>query len=119
MLRLLWDELVSTAELPGEVGCSHRTRYAPSAAWAASHKKDSYFQVHAGNLMQRRGRKRGLVAVAHSLLIVVYHMLKEETHYCDWGPRFLDRLRAKHLIRFHVRRLQPLGLQAALRPVAT
>ena len=89
------------------------------AAWAASHKQDSYFQVHAGNLMQRRGRKRGLVAVAHSLLIVVYHMLKEETHYCDWGPRFLDRLRAKHLIRFHVRRLQPLGLQAALRPVAT
>jgi len=38
------------------------------AAWAASHKKDSYFQAHAQNLMRRRGRKRGLVAVAHSLL---------------------------------------------------
>ena len=33
------------------------------AAWAASHKKDSYFQAHAQNLMRRRGRKRGLVAV--------------------------------------------------------
>ena len=67
------------------------------AAWAASHKKDSYFQAHARNLMHRRGRKRGLVAVAHSLLIVIYHMLKEGTDYRDLGPQFLDRLRANPL----------------------
>jgi transposase len=88
------------------------------AAWAASHKKDSYFQAHARNLMHRRGRKRGLVAVAHSLLIDVYHMLKEGTDYRDLGPQFLDRLRAKHLIRFHVKRLQQLGLQVELTPLA-
>jgi len=88
------------------------------AAWAASHKKDSYFQAHARNLMHRRGRKRGLVAVAHSLLTVIYHMLKEDTAYRDLGPQFLDRLRATHLIRFHVRRLQHLGLQVAITPVA-
>jgi transposase len=84
------------------------------AAWAASHKKDSYFQAHARNLMHRRGRKRGLVAVAHSLLTVIYHMLKEGTNYRDLGAHFLDRIRATHLIRFHVRRLQQLGLQVAL-----
>jgi len=88
------------------------------AAWAASHKKDSYFQAHARNLMHRRGRKRGLVAVAHSLLTVIYHMLKEGTAYRDLGPQFLDRLRATQLIRFHVRRLQSLGLQVAITPVA-
>ncbi len=88
------------------------------AAWAASHKKDSYFQAHARNLMHRRGRKRGLVAVAHSLLTVIYHMLKEGTAYRDLGPQFLDRMRAKHLIRFHVRRLQSLGLQVNLTPEA-
>jgi transposase len=88
------------------------------AAWAASHKKDSYFQTHARNLMHRRGRKRGLVAVAHSLLTVVYHMLKEGTAYRDLGHAFLDRLRAKQLIRFHVRRLQHLGLQVTLTPEA-
>jgi len=86
------------------------------AAWAASHKKDSYFQAHARNLMHRRGRKRGLVAVAHSLLTVVYHMLKEDTAYRDLGSQFLDRLRARHLIRFHVRRLQNLGLQVTIAP---
>jgi transposase len=47
------------------------------AAWAASHKKDSYFRVHAHNLMRRQGKKRGLVAGSHSLLIVFYHLLKE------------------------------------------
>ena len=88
------------------------------AAWAAAHKKDSYFQAHARNLMHRRGRKRGLVAVAHSLLIVIYHMLKQGTRYCDLGLPFLDRLRATHLVRFHVRRLQQLGLQVELKAVA-
>jgi transposase len=88
------------------------------AAWAAARKKDSYFQAHARNLMHRRGRKRGLVAVAHSLLLVIYHMLKEGTRYRDLGPQFLDRLRATHLVRFHVRRLQQLGLQVELKPLA-
>jgi transposase len=88
------------------------------AAWAASHKKNSYFQAHARNLMHRRGRKRGLVAVAHSLLVVIYHILKEGTPYRDLGPQFLDRLRATHLVRFHVRRLQQLGLQVELTPTA-
>jgi len=86
------------------------------AAWAAGHKKDSYFQAHARNLMHRRGRKRGLVAVAHSMLTVIYHMLKEGTAYRDLGSHFLDQLRTTHLIRFHVRRLQHLGLEVAITP---
>ncbi len=88
------------------------------AAWAASHKKDSYFHAYARNIMHRRGRKRGLVAVAHSLLTVIYHMLKEGTAYRDPGPQFLDRIRSTHLIRFHVRRLQNLGMQVAITPAA-
>lgn len=86
------------------------------AAWAASHKKDSYFYAHARSLMRRRGRKRGLVAVAHSLLLVIYHMLQRGTEYQDLGRDFLDRRREKHLIRFHVKRLQQLGLGVTLTP---
>lgn len=88
------------------------------AAWAASHKKDSYFQAHAHNLMRRRGRKRGLVAVAHSLLVVIYHLLHRGSQYCDLGRDFLDRMRADHLIRFHVKRLQQLGLHVTVVPAA-
>jgi transposase len=89
------------------------------AAWAASHKKDSYFQAHAQNLMRRRGRKRGLVAVAHSLLLVIYHMLKDATQYRDLGHDFLDQIRSEHLIKFHVKRLQQLGFTVAVTPIAT
>lgn len=89
------------------------------AAWAASHKKDSYFQAHARNLMHRRGRKRGLVAVAHSLLTVIYHMLKNNTDYRDLGTQFLDQIRANHFTRFHVRRFQQLGLQVTITPQTT
>ncbi len=88
------------------------------AAWAASHKKDSYFQAHARNLMHRRGKKRGLVAVAHSLLVILYHVLKGGTEYHDLGFDFLDRLRAKHLVRFHLKRLQELGLTVTVAPAA-
>ena len=88
------------------------------AAWAASRKKDSYFQAHGRNLMRRRGKKRGLVAVAHSLLVVIYHMLKENTDYVDLGAKFLDQIRSEHLIRFHTKRLQELGLKVLTTPVA-
>lgn len=88
------------------------------AAWAASHKKDSYFQAHAHNLMRRRGRKRGLVGVAHSLLLVIYHVLKDATEYRDLGRDFLDRIRGAHLIRYHLKQLQQLGLTVTVTPVA-
>lgn len=89
------------------------------AAWAASHKKDSYFQAHAHNLMRRRGRKRGLVGVAHSLLLVIYHVLHDGTDYRDLGRDFLDRIRATHLVRYHMKQLQQLGFAVTLAPVAT
>lgn len=88
------------------------------AAWAASRKKDSYFYAHARTLMHRRGRKRGLVAVAHSLLLVIYHMLKRNTDYRDLGCDFLDRTRQHYLVRFHVKRLQQLGLDVTVAPAA-
>ncbi|HKD14216.1 MAG TPA: IS110 family transposase [Candidatus Angelobacter sp.] len=88
------------------------------AAWAASHKKDSYFRTHAHNLIRRRGKKRGLVAVAHSLLIVIYHMLKEGTDYVDLGAKFLDQIRSEHLVRFHLHRLEELGLKVTAIPMA-
>jgi len=88
------------------------------AAWAASHKKDSYFQAHAQNLMRRRGRKRGLVAVAHSLLLVIYHLFHDATEYHDLGRDFLHRVRGEHLIRYHLKQLQQLGLTVTVTPVA-
>ncbi len=99
-------------------GSSRLRQALVQAAWAASHKKDSYFQAHAQNLMRRRGRKRGLVAVAHSLLLVIYHMLQKGTDYHDLGRDFLDHIRPQHLAKFHATRLQLLGLNVAISPIA-
>lgn len=88
------------------------------AAWAASRKKDSYFYAHARSLMRRRGSKRGAIAVAHSLLLVIYHILKGGAEYRDLGRDYLDRLREQQLIKFHVKRLQQLGLAVTLVPMA-
>src|SRR5260370_25310410 len=51
------------------------------AAWAAAHSKNTYFAAQFGRIAARRGKKRALIAVAHSLLVVAYQsdMLSELT----------------------------------------
>ena len=56
--------------------------------------------------------------MAHSLLLVIYHMLQRGSDYRDLGRDFLDRMRADHLIHFHVKRLQQLGLTVTVAPAA-
>jgi transposase len=79
------------------------------AAWAASHTKNSYFRAQYYRLAGRRGKKRALVAVGHSLLTVIYHVLKAQKPYHDLGPNYFDSLDTKRLARHYVRRLQSLG----------
>jgi len=50
-------------------------------AWAASRTKGTYFQAQYHRLARRRGKKRALIAVGHSILIVVHHMLKNGECY--------------------------------------
>ena len=87
------------------------------AAWAASHTKGTYLAARYRRLAGRRGKKRALVAVAHSLLIIVYHVLKEGTRYHDLGGAYLDRLNPERLRRYLVGRLERLGYQVTLQPI--
>jgi transposase len=84
------------------------------AAWAASRKKKSYFHAQYRRLVGRRGKKRALVAVGHSLLVVIYHVLKTGMPYQELGPDYFDRLDPKRLTRYHVKRLEALGYQVTL-----
>ena len=54
------------------------------AAWAASHTKGTYLAAQYRRLAARRGKKRALVAVGHTLLVIVYHVLKNGTTYQSW-----------------------------------
>lgn len=88
------------------------------AAWAASHTKNTYVAAQYRRLARRRGRKRALIALGHTLLGIVYHVLKRGTTYADLGPAYLDRLEPERLTRQLIKRLESLGHKVILQPSA-
>jgi transposase len=87
------------------------------SAWAASHTKDTYFAAQYRRLAGRRGRKRALVALGHTILIVVYYVLKRQTIYQELGHDYLDRHEKDRLLASLVRRLERMGHRVTLEPV--
>jgi transposase len=96
----------------------HANRWLKAAltqsAWAASRKRDSYFKAQQSRLAARRGRKRAIVAVAHSLLTVAYHLLRDGVAFEDLGGDYFDRVRPERQARSLVNRLQKLGYKVTL-----
>jgi transposase len=86
------------------------------SAWAASVVKQSYLRAQYRRLAPKRGKKRALLALAHSLLVIIYHVLKHNVEYCDLGPDYFDKLEPERLRRYLVKRLQGLGYDVALTP---
>lgn len=88
------------------------------AAWAASRTKNSYLASQYRRLAGRRGRKRALIAVGHSMLVIFYYMFKAGTSYNDLGSDFFDRLEPERLTRYYVKRLEFLGHKVTLESCA-
>jgi transposase len=86
------------------------------AAWAASHTKDTYLAAQYRRLAKRRGRKKALIAVAHTLLVICYNVLKKQTSYTELGPDYLDRQAPERLTQQLVKRLESLGHKVILKP---
>jgi transposase len=86
------------------------------AAWAASHTKGTYLSAQYHRLAARRGKKRAVVALGHTLLTIVYYVLKRQTTYVELGADFLDRLDPDRLTRQLVKRLEKLGHKVKLEP---
>ncbi len=87
-------------------------------AWAASHTKNTYLSSQYRRLAARRGKKRALVAVGHTILVMIYHMLQKGTTYTELGADYFDRLDTDRLTRTLVRRLERLGHEVVLKPKA-
>ena len=85
-------------------------------AWAASHTKDSYFAAQFRRIAARRGKKRALVALAHSILVTAYHMLKHKRHYMELGGDFFDVIDRDKVRKRLVQRLTKLGVEVQLKP---
>lgn len=85
------------------------------AAWAASHTKETYLAARFHRLAARKGKERAIVAVAHTILVSVYHMLKTKQTYRELGADYLDHRHAEHVKRYLLKRLERLGLQVTVR----
>jgi transposase len=84
------------------------------AANAASRAKGTYLRDKFYRLKARRGYKRATIAVAHKILVAIYHMLSQQVSYNDLGDLYLDRLNKEHLARNLSHRLQRLGYAVTL-----
>jgi transposase len=84
------------------------------AAHAAAHTKNTYLAAQYHRLAARRGKKRAIVAVAHSILVIAYCLLSRHEPYRELGGDYFDRLRPEATAKRLLKRLENLGYQITL-----
>ena len=87
------------------------------AARAAARTR-TYLRALYHRLAARRGAKRAVVAVAHAILLIAYHLLSRKETYRDLGSNYFDERQRLAVQRRLVRRLKALGLEVSLQPIA-
>ena len=87
-------------------------------AWNAVKMRDTYFHAQFQRVARRRGRQKAVIAVARSVLIVIYHVLRTGRPYSELGGNYFDQLDATRVERHHVHRLEQLGYTVTLTPIA-
>lgn len=84
------------------------------AARAAARTKGSYLGAQYRRIAARRGAKRAAVAVAHTILVIIYHMLRDGTLYADLGATYFDERDKLAVARRAKKRLQALGFTVTI-----
>ena len=87
------------------------------SAHGAVRKKGSYFGAQYRRIAPRRGKKKALVAVAHSMAVAIYHILKNKSAYIELGDNFFDKLNPGRLLNRLTKRIQNLGFNIQLSPI--
>jgi transposase len=88
------------------------------AGQAAGRATRTYLGALYRRLVARRGKKRATVAVGHSILVIAYHVLTEDTVYQELGSQYFDQRDRLVVERRLVRRLEGLGYKVNLEPAA-
>jgi transposase len=84
------------------------------AALAATHTKNSALGARYRRVMRHRGHHKAVVAVAHAMLRIIYHMLAEGTAYREPGPDYYDRRHQQRVTRRAIQLLERLGYRVTL-----
>jgi transposase len=86
------------------------------AAHAAVKVKDTYLAAQYHRLAGRRGKKRAIIAGAHSMLVIAYHLMKRDEDYKELGGNYFDTRRPAIATQNLVSRLQQLGYDVQFSP---
>jgi transposase len=86
------------------------------AAWAASHTKNTYLAAQFRRIAAKRGKQRAIIAVAHSILVAAFYMLKRNEPYREAGGNYFEQANPTALRRYLVKRLERLGHKVILEP---
>lgn len=84
------------------------------AAKAASHTKDTYLSAQYHRLAARCGANKAALAVAHSILVIVYCMLKHHLPYQEMGADYFAKINAKAIANRAIKQLEMLGFQVKI-----
>lgn len=88
------------------------------AAHAAAHSKKTYLSAQYHRIASRRGAKKAALAVAHSILVIIYHLLRDRSTYKDLGGNYFDERDRQIVQKRLIQRLERLGYQVELQPMA-
>lgn len=88
------------------------------AAHAASHSKNTYLAAQYHRIASRRGPKKAAVAVGHSILVIIYYLLRDQGVYQDLGGNYFNEHDQQMIQKQLVRRLERMGYQVELQPLA-
>ena len=88
------------------------------AARAAARTKETYLSSQYHRIAGRRGANRAAVAVAHSILTIAYHVLSKRQPYRELGATYFEERRKDAVIKQSVRKLEALGYEVTIQPVA-
>ncbi len=87
------------------------------AAHAAARQKNCYLAAQFRRIAARRGGKRAAMAVAHSILVIIYHLLSEGTTYEERGEIFFEERDRQAIEKRLIRQLERLGNQVTIEPL--
>jgi transposase len=88
------------------------------AATAASRTKATALSALYPRIKRRRGHQRAVVAVAHQILTIAYHILARDTTYEELGANYFQQRHRERTIRRHVTQLEQLGYHVTIAPAA-
>jgi transposase len=84
------------------------------AALAAIRTRNSYFSAQYGRVMRRRGHKKAVVAVGHSILVIAYHLISRGKSYAELGAKYFEERNREAIERRCRQQLERLGFQVTL-----